>query len=104
MSTLTRIAYSFPKARKTRWFLHRCELEVGYERVFLARHVKSTLSDDEESGNDEDQDDQVHRFAFPDLDAKIRQAIRGYGAVFPKLNFSSPKVLLLLSLLVFAAV
>ena len=31
-------------------------------------------------------------FAFPELDDKIRQAILEYGAVFPKLNFSSPRV------------
>jgi len=30
-------------------------------------------------------------FAFPYLDEKIREVIRNYGSVFPKLNWSSPK-------------
>lgn len=50
------------------------------------------LSDDED-GEDDDEDDEARRkFAFPELDAKIRQAVKQYGAVFPKLNFSSPRV------------
>jgi hypothetical protein len=54
--------------------------------------VESSLSDDE--GGDEDTDDAAvgRSFSFPDLDQRIRQIIREYGAVFPKLNFSSPKV------------
>ena len=33
------------------------------------------------------------RYAFPELDFQIRATIEEYGgAVFPKLNFSSPKV------------
>jgi len=31
------------------------------------------------------------RYAFPELDAQIRVAISEYEAVFPKLNFTSPK-------------
>jgi hypothetical protein len=42
---------------------------------------------------DEEDDAAVGRsFSFPDLDKRIRQVIKEYGAVFPKLNFSSPKV------------
>ncbi|GBE85182.1 D123-domain-containing protein [Sparassis latifolia] len=53
----------------------------------------STLSDDEgDHGDDDDDDeDERRRFAFPDLDARIRDAVSQYGAVFPKLNFSSPR-------------
>ncbi|KAJ8583375.1 D123-domain-containing protein [Rhizopogon salebrosus TDB-379] len=53
--------------------------------------VESSLSDDEDG--DEDTDDAAvgRSFSFPDLDERIRQIIREYGAVFPKLNFSSPK-------------
>ncbi|TDL22263.1 D123-domain-containing protein [Rickenella mellea] len=52
--------------------------------------AQSSLSDDD--GDDEDDDsDPPERYAFPELDAKIRIAIKEYGAVFPKLNFSSPK-------------
>ncbi|KAH7873161.1 D123-domain-containing protein [Lentinula edodes] len=54
--------------------------------------VESTLSDDED---DEDRDsvdsDETPIFAFPELDEKIRAVVKEYGAVFPKLNFTSPK-------------
>lgn len=41
----------------------------------------------------EDEDDAAvgRSFSFPDLDERIRQTIKEYGATFPKLNFSSPK-------------
>ncbi|RDX49928.1 D123-domain-containing protein [Lentinus brumalis] len=51
--------------------------------------AESSLSDDESS--DEEEDDERTRFAFPELDAQIRAAVAEYGAVFPKLNFSSPR-------------
>jgi len=51
--------------------------------------VESTLSDEDDDG-DEDAEEGQH-FSFPELDAQIRQVISEYGAVFPKLNFSSPK-------------
>ncbi|KAI0643155.1 D123-domain-containing protein [Trametes meyenii] len=52
----------------------------------------STLSDDEDVGQDDDDDaDEPTKFAFPELDARIREVIAEYGAVFPKLNFSSPR-------------
>lgn len=54
------------------------------------------LSDDEDEMDDSaselDGGYGRERFAFPELDEKIRQAISEYGAVFPKLNFSSPRV------------
>jgi len=53
--------------------------------------VESSLSD-EEDGDEHTDDAAVGRsFSFPDLDERIRQTIGEYGAVFPKLNFSSPK-------------
>lgn len=77
--------------------------EVGH---FAARPVEYTLSDhedenpksenDEEQGDegeDEDVADEPRRtFTFPELDRQIREAISQYGSVFPKLNFSSPRV------------
>jgi hypothetical protein len=56
---------------------------------------KSTLEDDRD--HDCDSDDEVAssavRYALPVLDSQIRATINEYGgAVFPKLNFSSPKV------------
>ncbi|KAI9058194.1 D123-domain-containing protein [Trametes sanguinea] len=50
--------------------------------------AESTLSDDE--GEQDDADEPV-KFAFPELDARIREVIADYGAAFPKLNFSSPR-------------
>ena len=53
--------------------------------------MESTLSDDEDD-EDEDAEEPIKRYSFPELDTKIRECIKEYGAVFPKLNFSSPKV------------
>ncbi|KAJ7212158.1 D123-domain-containing protein [Mycena pura] len=56
--------------------------------------AESTLSDDEDGTEQEEQssdEGEVRRFAFPELDSQIRECIRSYEAVFPKLNFSSPK-------------
>ena len=54
------------------------------------------MSDDEDevddSASEPDSEYGREHFAFPDLDDKIRQAISEYEAVFPKLNFSSPRV------------
>jgi hypothetical protein len=65
----------------------------------MIRPAESTLSDDEhdeDSENDDDDDDSIKKhYAFPDLDLVIRQCVKEYEAVFPKLNFSSPKVCLL---------
>ncbi|PPQ68335.1 hypothetical protein CVT24_004816 [Panaeolus cyanescens] len=48
------------------------------------------LSDEENDDDDEDEDES-RRYAFPELDAQIRSVVQEYDAVFPKLNFSSPK-------------
>ncbi|KAH9847887.1 D123-domain-containing protein [Lenzites betulinus] len=53
--------------------------------------AETTLSDDEDADEGEVDDDAPAKFAFPELDAKIREAVAAYGAVFPKLNFSSPR-------------
>ncbi|KAL1747322.1 D123-domain-containing protein [Schizophyllum fasciatum] len=56
--------------------------------------ASSSLSDTEDSAGDDDSDSDEPRrtYAFPDLDSQIRDAIKRYeGAVFPKLNFSSPR-------------
>ena len=52
----------------------------------------SPSDNDSDTDPDEEEDEEEERqFAFPDLDTQIRQVISEYGAVFPKLNFSSPK-------------
>jgi len=55
----------------------------------------SLLSDDSDSeghpGDSSDSSDVSPSFAFPELDAEIRSAIQEFGAVFPKLNFTSPR-------------
>lgn len=57
----------------------------------------SELSDDEDSRNgSESEDDQSWQVTFPELDTDIRRVLSKYdGAVFPKLNWSSPQVSLL---------
>lgn len=54
------------------------------------RQSSSSLSS-EEDNEDSDESDSATKYAFPELDAQIRQAIADYGGVFPKLNFSSPR-------------
>ncbi|EJD43518.1 D123-domain-containing protein [Auricularia subglabra TFB-10046 SS5] len=53
----------------------------------------STLSDDEDQDDSDDSDPEpATRFAFPELDQRIREVIKAYdGGVFPKLNWSAPK-------------
>ncbi|KIY70583.1 D123-domain-containing protein [Cylindrobasidium torrendii FP15055 ss-10] len=45
----------------------------------------------EEDTDEEEEEEEAEKYAFPELDSQIRQAIAEYGAVFPRLNFSSPK-------------
>ncbi|KAI0062934.1 D123-domain-containing protein [Artomyces pyxidatus] len=52
--------------------------------------VESTLPDENEEIDDCDEET-GEDYAFPELDSQIRAAVKAYGAVFPKLNFSSPK-------------
>ncbi|KAF7314227.1 hypothetical protein MKEN_00895100 [Mycena kentingensis (nom. inval.)] len=53
--------------------------------------IESSLSDKGDGDEDEDEDAPRRTYAFPELDEKIRECIKTYGAVFPKLNFSSPQ-------------
>ncbi|KAI6119972.1 D123-domain-containing protein [Pisolithus croceorrhizus] len=53
--------------------------------------VESTLSDNDTDDEREDMATAAKHFSFPELDERIRSVIREYKAVFPKLNFSSPK-------------
>ena len=46
---------------------------------------------DVDQDSDDEPGDPSRSYAFPELDAQIRAVIKEYGAVFPKLNFSSPK-------------
>jgi len=49
------------------------------------------LSDDDDNDHEEEEDVEGQQYSFPALDARIRQVVKEYGSVFPKLNFSSPK-------------
>ncbi|ESK94971.1 cell division cycle protein 123-like protein [Moniliophthora roreri MCA 2997] len=51
---------------------------------------KARIVEEEEAEEDDDEAEET-QYSFPELDAKIRETIVEYGAVFPKLNFSSPK-------------
>ncbi|KAI0689062.1 D123-domain-containing protein [Cytidiella melzeri] len=48
-------------------------------------------TDNSDADEDEESREPRRMFAFPELDAKIRDTVKQYGAVFPKLNFSSPR-------------
>ncbi|KAF8650155.1 hypothetical protein AX16_005390 [Volvariella volvacea WC 439] len=52
--------------------------------------AESTLSDHEDEPED-NEDEPDRKYSFPELDAQIRACIKEYSAVFPKLNFTSPK-------------
>ncbi|KIY44826.1 D123-domain-containing protein [Fistulina hepatica ATCC 64428] len=53
--------------------------------------LSSSLSDDEDSESNEDVEP-LRSYSFPEIDKRIRECIALYeGAVFPKLNFSSPR-------------
>lgn len=74
--------------------VHRLALTSTVGSCF--RPPKSTLEDDHDHDYDSDDDPTASpavQYAFPELDQQIRVTINEYGgAVFPKLNFSSPKV------------
>jgi D123 protein len=71
-------------------------LTIGFTLNDYIRPPKSTLEDDQDrdcDGEDEDTASGTVQYSFPELDAQIRATIDKYGgSVFPKLNFSSPKV------------
>lgn len=54
----------------------------------------SSSSSEDNGGSDDDSDggEPVTRFCFPELTQDIRRVISSYGAVFPKLNWTSPRV------------
>ncbi|KIK07959.1 hypothetical protein K443DRAFT_85979 [Laccaria amethystina LaAM-08-1] len=53
--------------------------------------AESTLSDESEDEEEYIDEPAPRRYAFPELDKQIRDSVKKYGAIFPKLNFSSPK-------------
>jgi hypothetical protein len=65
----------------------------------MAQRVDSSLlsdgneSDEKPGDSDTSSESSVPpTFAFPELDAQIRSSLKEFGAVFPKLNFTSPRV------------
>ncbi|KAG8975649.1 hypothetical protein FRB90_009474 [Tulasnella sp. 427] len=74
--------------------MQNIEFDASPEKLHL-RAAQSSLSDDEsEQGSDHGSDDSepLVKYSFPDLDSRIRQVMAAYGgAVFPKLNWTSPK-------------
>lgn len=67
----------------------------------VADRPQSDLQDDDTDSEDDDENQSndgeadTPRFSFPELTQQIRSAITSYGAVFPKLNWTSPRVSLL---------
>ncbi|KAG6836107.1 hypothetical protein H0H93_011334, partial [Arthromyces matolae] len=66
------------------------KLRTFYLDVENSLLTLSGLSDVEDDSDEEEDEDRVV-FAFPELDAQIRQSIKEWEGVFPKLNFSSPR-------------
>lgn len=60
--------------------------------IIYTSPAESTLSDDEDGAGEGGEDGTALCYAFPALDTQIRACVREYGGVFPKLNFSAPKV------------
>ena len=53
----------------------------------------SSISELSDSDSDQSDDEEEPTFSFPELDSEIRRILARYdGAVFPKLNWSSPQV------------
>lgn len=50
------------------------------------------MSDDGTSEGEEESALPSHQYSFPELDAKIRAVVKEYGGIFPKLNWTSPRV------------
>lgn len=69
---------------------HAIPLICEFAVVIFHRPAKSTIEG--ESDEEDEEDEEAEEFAFPELDSRIREVVREYGAVFPKLNFSSPRV------------
>lgn len=68
-----------------------------HTNTYSARSRRLGSSDDpngEEAGNDDEDEDAIRRpqYDFSKLSPRIQQVIDEYGAVFPKLNWSSPQV------------
>ncbi|KAG2145868.1 D123-domain-containing protein [Suillus clintonianus] len=63
------------------------------DRIFVPEGSENVPAESSLSDDDDEEDDAAigQHFSFPDLDERIRETIKEYGAVFPKLNFSSPK-------------
>lgn len=90
------MACSYQKAADP-WGTLRCSFSFFARRrslILLRFNRVSELSDDEDSRNgSESEEDQSWQVTFPELDADIRRILTKYdGAVFPKLNWSSPQV------------
>lgn len=72
----------------------------GIEEKFASAHFESDEEDDDEE-DDEEEEEKEKRVSrrFMALDERIRQVLDKYdGRVFPKLNWSAPKVIRLLSI------
>ncbi|KAG6866291.1 hypothetical protein C0991_006387 [Blastosporella zonata] len=87
--------YNIEKARRVLGYEPIVGVEEGVKLMVEVKSpmrcyppAESNLSDED---NDGDEDEECPSFAFPELDTRIRECVATYEAVFPKLNFSSPK-------------
>lgn len=82
-----------PEGAEDRWVIHILwEPKASVYSYFHPIRIPiGDLSSDDEMESDSD-DEPMARFSFPELDRQIRQTISAYTAVFPKLNWTAPKV------------
>ncbi|EEB90629.1 hypothetical protein MPER_11137 [Moniliophthora perniciosa FA553] len=55
---------------------------------------KTRIVEEEEEAEEDDDEAEETQYSFPELDAKIRETVAEYGAVFPKLTFPLQRTLL----------
>lgn len=73
-----------------------CDHEYNYLIIdveFSEGTSQFSDNDDQESISDDSSGSEPRPvYSFPELDKQIRDVVKEYGAVFPKLNFTSPRV------------
>ncbi|KDQ62388.1 hypothetical protein JAAARDRAFT_458771 [Jaapia argillacea MUCL 33604] len=77
-----------PLSKEFQDYLHSDGVFIPEGSENTEAHISAS---DDDSDDDSDESSPSVSYAFPDLDARIRQVITAYGGVFPKLNFSSPR-------------
>lgn len=70
------------------------EFDSAESRQYRSDNEAAPAANGVNGHSEEDSDDelQIQKFDFEDLTARIEEVVAEYGAVFPKLSWSSPQV------------